>query len=229
MHYAVIGGVQCEGKREFVMKNLLISSAIIAALVPLSGCSSGVSEPTEDGIAEFEARQINLEKDWEGATTCVVWRSGGVVQCFREESEAQDLLAEIDAAESALAPDLADETEVAEPARGLTDELETTESASAPGPLPITACSRSCLHLYEHTNFGGRHLTFCDRGYWQNLTSYGFNDQLSSYKTGVRGAHLAEHTNGGGSWYPGNTGVCISGGGMSSGWNDRVSSIYIKN
>jgi len=215
------------------MKNLLISSAIIAALVPLSGCTSGAVEPTEEGIAEFEGRQINLEKDWEGATSCVVWRSGGVVQCFREESEAQDLLAEIEAADSALAPDLADETEVAEPARGLTDELETTESASAPGTLPITACSRSCLHLYQHTNFNpfgvGKHLTFCDRGYWQNLTSYDFNDKLSSYKTGVRGAYFAEHTGGGGYWYPGDTGVCVSSSSMMGGWNDKISSIYIKN
>jgi hypothetical protein len=122
----------------------------------------------------------------------------GLTECFRNSEDAQDLLREIDG------PD------------------------SITNPSATYACSRQCLHLYEHTSFKGRHLTFCDRGYWQNLGNYGFNDKLSSFKTGIRGVHLAKHSNGTAPWYPGDTSVCISSGGMKSGWNDEVSSLYIK-
>ena len=46
------------------------------------------------------------------------------------------------------------------------------------------SCS-SPLRLFEHSYYGGRQLLFFDRGYWQNLTDYGFNDQLSSYIVGA--------------------------------------------
>ena len=33
---------------------------------------------------------------------------------------------------------------------------------------------------------------------------------------------------GGGNWYPGDTSSCVSNSQMKSGWNDKVSAIYIK-
>ena len=75
--------------------------------------------------------------------------------------------------------------------------------------------------------YGGRHLVFYDRGYWQNLTDYGFNDQMSSYIVGACSSHLAENTNGGGYWYPGNTNAGSAVSYVGAAWNDRVSSIYI--
>lgn len=167
---------------------------------------AGAAADVDAGAAMFEDRTIDLKGDWEGASSCVIWRSGGIVQCFGTPAEAESLVNEV------------------------VDAVSTTSRPSdlTAGPHPTAACSRSCLHIYEHTNFGGRDLHFCDRGYWQNLTSYGFNDELSSYKTGVHSVHLATNTGGNGAWYPGNTGVCVAAGGMSSGWNDRISSIYIK-
>lgn len=86
------------------------------------------------------------------------------------------------------------------------------------------------LKLFEHTNYGGRELWFYDQGYWQNLSAWSFGDELSSYQVGGCDVHLAEHTGGGGYWYPGNTSAyhwesAMSAGGTS--WNDRVSSFYI--
>jgi len=153
--------------------------------------------------ASFEGTMLDLASDWGEAHSCVIWRQGGIIQCFRTTHEHDRLVAKI-------------------------EDSFAKVSNLAPTPDRILACSRSCLHLYQDSNFRSRELTFCDRGYWQNLTGYGFNDELSSYKTGAHGVHLAEHTNGGGYWYPGNTGACVAAGGMSSGWNDRVSSIYIQ-
>lgn len=167
---------------------------------PISNQSDGNHGPT---YAAFDGKILNLAVSWGDAQSCVVWKQGGVAECFRTEQEGNNLVSQIELSMS-----------------------EETGPAAAPNPL--LACSRNCLHIYQHSNFGGRDLTFCDRGYWQNLTSYGFNDELSSFKTGSHGVHLAEHTGGGGNWYPGNTDACVSAGGMSSGWNDRVSSIYIR-
>lgn len=200
------------------MKNLLTGSTVfaLAVTVMLSACGGEATDSAAEALgalggdspqsvtpALFEGRTLNLASDWGEAKSCVVWRQGEPAKCFRTEQEGESLVAELERS----APE---------------------ESALAPSPGPVLACSRSCLHLYQDSNFGGpRDLHFCDRGRWQNLTDYGFNDQLSSFKTGDYAVHLAEHTNGGGYWYPGNTGACVSAGGMSSGWNDRVSSIKI--
>ncbi|MFF8830879.1 hypothetical protein [Streptomyces sp. NPDC015131] len=90
----------------------------------------------------------------------------------------------------------------------------------------LAACS-SPLQLAEHNNLRPRILRFYDRGYWQNLDRYSFNDKTSSYRTGACTAHLAEHNDGRGYWYPGNTGPNHTENAMRSGWNDRVSSIKI--
>ncbi|MFL5962176.1 MAG: hypothetical protein ACJ757_04710 [Gaiellaceae bacterium] len=84
------------------------------------------------------------------------------------------------------------------------------------------------MRLFADANYGGRELDFYDRGYWQNLSTWGFDNQLSSYMVGACGVYLADFSNGGGSWYPGNTSAGHHEPGMLSGWNDRVSSIYIQ-
>ena len=88
------------------------------------------------------------------------------------------------------------------------------------------SCS-SPLRLYEHSSYGGRQLLFFDRGYWQNLPDYGFNDQLSSYIIGGCYTYLAEHINGGGAFYPGPTWPWAGVPWMISGWDNRMSSIYM--
>ncbi|MFI8364263.1 hypothetical protein ACIGD1_29400 [Streptomyces sp. NPDC085612] len=106
------------------------------------------------------------------------------------------------------------------------DRKAADEARSRLASVALAACSTP-LQLGEHNDLRGRVLRFYDRGFWQNLGGYGFNDQTSSYRTGACTAHLAEHNDGQGYWYPGNTGPNHYESGMRSGWNDRVSSIKI--
>lgn len=93
--------------------------------------------------------------------------------------------------------------------------------------IAAVSCS-SPLRLFADPSYGGRELDFYDRGYWQNLSTWSFDNQLSSYKVGACGVYLADYANGGGSWYPGNTSPGHDEPSMLLGWNDRVSSIYIQ-
>lgn len=154
-------------------------------------------------IASFEGRRINLAEDWGDATACLIWRQGGVMECFRS-AEA------LDALEARLAP------------------RREGSAPSTDGSL-LAASSYSCwsaLRLYEHNDYGGRQLLFWDRGYWQNLYLYGFDNQMSSYIVGGCYAHLAQHPDGGGWWYPGPTYPYAGEPAMS--WQDVISSIYIE-
>jgi hypothetical protein len=154
-------------------------------------------------IALFEGRRINLAEDWGDAKACLVWRQGAVLECFRTVEA-------LDALEARLRP-----------------QSEPT-SLSSDGSV-FVASSYSCsssLRLYEHNWYGGRRLSFWDRGYWQNLSWYGFDNQASSYIVGGCYVHLAEHSNGGGWWYPGPTYPYA--GEPVMGWQDVISSIYIE-
>ncbi len=93
--------------------------------------------------------------------------------------------------------------------------------------IAAASCS-SPLRLFADGSYGGRELDFYDRGYWQNLSTWSFDNQLSSYQVGACSVYLADGADGGGSWYPGNTNAGHNEPGMSSGWNDRISSIYIQ-
>ncbi len=87
-------------------------------------------------------------------------------------------------------------------------------------------CS-SPLRLYEHSWYAGRQIMFYDRGYWQNLPDFGFNDQMTSYKVGGCTSYLAEHITGGGAWYPGPTAPYSVVGWPANNWDNRVSSVYL--
>jgi hypothetical protein len=106
--------------------------------------------------------------------------------------------------------------------------------------VAASSCS-SPLDLWQDEGYSNRHLQFWDRGFWQNLSNWSFNNQLSSFIVGACGVHLAENGNGGGLWYPCNTSAgaqhremdlddnnggppCAA---QSTNWNDRVSSIFI--
>ena len=151
------------------------------------------------GVARFEGAEIDLRAGWGEATACTVWRQGGVVECFRSPGA-------MEARERVMG------------AGGDETEGGSVRSSS-------WSCS-SPLRLYEHGNYGGRQLSFWDPGFWQNLGDWGFNDAVSSYKVGSCHAWMAEHSWGGGEWYPGNSGPWSRSPTMWPGWNDRISSIY---
>lgn len=161
-------------------------------------------------IASFEGRKINLAEDWGDARACLIWRQGGVVECFRS-GEA------LDAFVARLTP------------RHQTTTRSSDGGVTARSPGLLAASSYSCssaLRLFENNWYSGRQLLFWDRGYWQNLYLYGFDDQLSSYIVGGCYTHLAEDPDGGGWWYPGPTYPYA--GEPIMGWQDVISSIYIE-
>lgn len=155
-------------------------------------------------IASFEGRSIDLAKDWGEARACLVWRQGGVLECFRT-------------------PDALDARE--------TQLFGTHGGSTSSGVAPATSSyDYSCsgpLRLFDYTWYGGRMLSFWDRGYWQNLWWYGFDNQTSSYAVGPCYVALADYTDGGGWWYPGPTFPYAGEPVMSWDWLNAISSIYI--
>lgn len=94
------------------------------------------------------------------------------------------------------------------------------------GVTPSAACSSS-LRLYRSTSFGGSVLQLTIRGTYTNLSAYGFDNDTSSYKVGACSAYLYDGSSGGAPTYPGSTGANVSASSMTSGWDNRVSSVYI--
>lgn len=155
--------------------------AAFAALALAIGAPSAIaasgagSTPPSPSIATFEGKQIDLSKGWGDAQACLVYRAAGLVECFRDRVS-------LDAREQQLDAQIS------------TDSVATAS----------TTCSTP-LRLFADAGYGGRELDFYDRGYWQNLSTWSFDNQLSSYKTGACAVYLADSTNGDGSWYPGTT------------------------
>jgi hypothetical protein len=192
---------------------LLVSAWVSPARAAPDGAApGGPTTPPErrPAIAAFEGRTIDLSKDWEDARACLVWRQGGVLECFRNPQAMEARVAQVSPG-SAGRPNSA----------GSPDSGETMAYASS------WSCSSS-LRLFDYTSYGGRQLWFWDRGYWQNLWDYGFEDRTSSYAVGGCYAHLAEHAWGGGWWYPGPTYPYAGEPVMSWGWSNTISSIYIE-
>lgn len=102
----------------------------------------------------------------------------------------------------------------------LRGQVSTTQSLTA-------ACS-TALRLYDGTNYTGSVLFLYDRGIWLNLGALSWSNRASSFKVGACNSILADGTSGGGDWYP--TTLSQAGdvaGTMLTGWNNRVSSVYI--
>ena len=156
-------------------------------------------------IATFEGRDIDLSGDWGEARACLVWRQGGVVECFRTPQA-------LDARTAQLSRE-----------RGRPDPSSSDGEVTA---FSSGSCS-GALRLFDYSYYGGRQLSFWDRGYWQNLWDYGFDDRTSSYAVGGCYVYLAEHGDGWGWWYPGPTYPWAGEPVMQWGWANVISSIYI--
>ncbi len=197
-----------------VRRKRLVGVLGMATLLLLNGGAPAGAAPEDvpaverrPAIAMFEGRPIDLSQDWGEARACLVWRQGGVLECFR-------------------APEALEAREAR-----LSHERPQRPQSQSSGEVTVAAYGYSCsssLRLYEHNHYGGRQLSFWDRGYWQNLWDYGFDDRTSSYAVGACYAHLAEHAGGWGYWYPGPTYPWAGEPVMSWSWQDRVSSIYIE-
>lgn len=100
------------------------------------------------------------------------------------------------------------------------------EAQRSGGVTPFAACSSS-LRLYRSTSFGGSVLQLTTRSTYVNLAAYGFDNDTSSYKVGACSAYFYDGSSGGAPTYPGSTGANVSASSMTSGWDNRVSSVYI--
>jgi hypothetical protein len=178
----------------------LIASATPLLVVEGSVVEAGQGQkgvPGNPSEAIFEQGEIDLGESWGDATACIEFDDH--TECFRTEDE---LLA-------------------AYPEYGST-------SAAAPSGdfTPMSVCSTS-LRLYRSTGFTGGTLVLTTRAVVLNLSTYGFDNDTSSYRVGACASTFWAGASGSGSVYPGPTGANASASSMLSGWNNVVSSVYI--
>ncbi|MBI4933830.1 MAG: hypothetical protein HY828_08130 [Actinobacteria bacterium] len=99
-------------------------------------------------------------------------------------------------------------------------------AARSVGIVPLLACASS-LKLYRSTSFTGAVLQLTSRGAYINLSTYGFDNDTSSYKVGACTSYFYDGASGGTPLYPGTTTANSSANSMLTGWDNRVSSVYI--
>lgn len=99
-------------------------------------------------------------------------------------------------------------------------------TARSVGIVPLLACASS-LKLYRSTSFTGAVLQLTSRGAYINLSTYGFDNDTSSYKVGACTSYFYDGASGGTPLYPGTTTANSSATSMLTGWDNRVSSVYI--
>lgn len=107
----------------------------------------------------------------------------------------------------------------------LADEGLTAAPAGASG-FKRLSCS-SYLRLYTGTGYTGSVLALTTQFAYLNLSSYGFNNVVSSYKVGGCSAAFFDLTNGGAPQYGGATSAYQWSTSMLLGWDNRVSSVFI--
>lgn len=193
---------------------LLLVTALAA---PVAAASN---EPTPDppGQARFEGRDIDLERGWGDARTCVVWMQDGATECFRTEQAADAAMQRHDRVAAArTAAALATWSLAAVAAPGTLDRL-----------VARAHRTRSCgdwLTLYEHVGYEGRSLRFRDRGFYQDLADWGFANRTSSYRVGSCPMTLRN-----GTWdlNPGPAVPFASVPRMAPGWNDRIRYLQVR-
>lgn len=177
----------------------LASLATMLAVVVFDQPALAESVGNDPGLARFEGRVINLAEDWEEADACALWDVVRGAECFRNEWDMVDFLQQIGMTGGALAPNL---------------------GAAA-------TCSSS-LKLYDGYSHTGTTFYVYTTNTWINLADYGWTDRTSSYRVGACDSYFADHSDGGGEWYPTSlTEAWDTASSMTSGWNNRISSVYM--
>lgn len=190
------------------MKTRLLVAALAVSMFTVGHADAveNVVDPSaadpEPWIADYEGTSIDMRDGWDGAKACNT--DGVTTTCW--DTEAEMLLA--------LA------------AQGLS-------STPSVEPPPGTSAARrqytcsSYLRLYTGTNYGGSVLAIATRFTFLNLSSYGFNNVTSSYRVGACDSAFYDLSAGGAPIYGGNTDAGVWSPSMLSGWDNRVSSVYM--
>jgi hypothetical protein len=111
------------------------------------------------------------------------------------------------------------------------DELTAAEKSLVAGDDRLISLAATCstaLRLYDGTYQTGSVLSIATRGQWINLGLYGFDNRTSSYRVGACAVELASGTNGGGSRYFRCLDAYCEEDVMASGWDNVLSSAYLK-
>jgi hypothetical protein len=179
---------------------IAIATGMSIAATPPVGAQQ--SEPSDSHAtpAILDGEIFDLAQSWGEARACVVWASDEIVECFSTEAEL-----------------------VAQTTKGKEHGPPDAES-----PARASSTCSSPLKLYDGTAYTGSALYLYSRTTWLNLSTYGFANRPSSYKVGACNTYFADDPNGGGSWYPTSlTEAWDLASSMNSGWNNRVSSVFI--
>jgi hypothetical protein len=102
-------------------------------------------------------------------------------------------------------------------------------SARALGGELVQASSLNCsspLKLYRGTSFTGAVMQISGRAEFLGLAGLGFDNDTSSYKVGACSSYFYDGVPNVG-LYPGNTTALWSQSAMLTGWDNRISSVYI--
>jgi len=182
---------------------LLIGSALPWSVAEARPAAAAV--PGDPSEATFEDGEIDLGQSWDDADSCI--ELGDHTECFRTEAEM-----------------FAAHPEFANSGSGVG---AAGAAASPSGQFTAASTCSSSLRLYRLNGFTGGSLVITTRGVVFNLSTYGFDNDTSSYQVGACSATFWAGASGSGSIYPGPTGAFASASAMLSGWNNVVSSVYI--
>ncbi len=175
---------------------------LLAALVALPAVgASAAPARANPSLAHFEGRTIDLRVSWEEATACT--SDGVATWCFRTEAEMDAFLAA-----------------QGKPTGVIDVRLLGIEVSVA------LSCSPS-VRVYAATSYIGTTINLTTAGVAHNMSTYGLDNQVSSYKVGACDAEFYDGANRTGTAYPGNTNAWALGPSMTLGWDNRVSSIWI--
>lgn len=185
--------------RFLIQKTTVVLAAVVVALGAGGPADAVQGSVGDPSHAVFEGEVIDLAERWAEAGACA--ELGVVVECFRTEAELLASHPELAAAQVSIA------------------RSEATATAAS-------SCGSS-LRLYRLTGHSGGTLYLTTRLVGHNLSSYGFDNDTSSYTVGACSSAFYSGSNLGGSQYPGSTGAYASASAMVSGWNNVVSSVII--
>ena len=190
-----------------------IALTLLTALPALGHTPDGglTADGVDTGVVEYEGELVDLAESWGDAQACLIWEERGVSRCFDSEAEMDRFVAALEG-------------------RGTVGDVAySLEKAGTPAAERVVLRCPSSLKLYDGTSYTGAVLQLRDRKKWQNLSRWGFNQRTSSYKISACSAYFADYNNGGGGWYPTYlTSAYNQWTSMTGGWNNDVSSVYIK-
>ena len=190
------------------MRRLLISALVATLTIPT--LIGGPALAVDDGstlkpvsgdpasLASFEGRVIDLSLGWGDAKACST--DGRTTQCFASEKE-------MDAA-------------IGNP----TQRPQLVTSGFRAGAR--RSCS-SAMRLYDGISYTGIVIQIFTNNALLNMSSYAFDNKMTSFKMGSCSASFFDDAWAGGTQYPGSTGAWAQSASMATGWNNRIGSLVV--